>query len=244
MNARQRRGALFVILATVIAAVVFFTVAGYVANVSNQVGGRVTVYRAASTIEPFQELSEGNLEAVRVPERWTSPTAKLRVDEIRGRKVGFRLAKGTTLTSDMLVPPSDLSPTEREVAINVSPVTGLAGRARPGDQVDIFAVFGDVPGVAKQVRVLVQNARIVSVGGRQSVREQEREATSSGERDVVPVTLALEANEALAVTFASAFAEEVRLIGLPTGDTLNRTGELGLFDATGVGGQPVPEGTR
>lgn len=231
-------------LATLIAVGVFFTVAGYVANVNQQVGARVTVYRAATTIEPFQALSEGNLEAVRVPDRWTSPTAKLRINDLTGRKVSFRLAEGTTLTSDMLVPPSELSPTERELAINVSAVTGLAGRARPGDEVDIFAVFGDVPGVAKQVRVLVQDARIVSVGGQQTVREQEQDASAGGQRDVVPVTLALEANEALAVTFASAFAEEVRLVGLPTGDTLDRSGELGVFDASGVGGQPVPERSR
>lgn len=132
-------------LASVIAVVVFFTVAGYVANVNSQTGARVTVYTASTTIEPFQELSEANLAPVRIPERWVSPTAKLRLDELRGRKVGFRVTKGTSLSSDMLVPASDLSPTEREVAINVNAVTGLAGRARPGDQVDIFAVFGDVP---------------------------------------------------------------------------------------------------
>ena len=66
----------------------------------------------------------------------------------------------------MLIPSSSLEHDEREIAINVDAVTGVAGRVHPGDRVDIYAVFSDVPGLAKQVRVLVRNVRIVSIGGR------------------------------------------------------------------------------
>lgn len=242
MNARQRRGVLFISFSFLMAIVVFFTVAGYVASVNRQVGARVTVYRAATVIEPYQPLNDGNLQAVKVPRLWTSPTSRVRLDELRGRRVGFRLEKGTTLTSDMLVPPSDLSPTERELAVNVNAVTGLAGRVAPGNLVDIYAVFGDVPGLPKQVRVLVRGVRVVSVGGSQSVRQSDPDTGVSSDRTVLPVTLALEPNDALAVTFASAFAEEVRLVGLPTGNSLNRSGEDGSFDAGDLGGNPVPEG--
>ncbi len=242
MNARQRRGVLFISLSVVLAIVVFFSVAGYVASVNQQVGGRVTVYRAAAAIEPYQPLSDANLEPVRVPRLWTSATSRVRLEELRGRRVGFRLEKGTTVTSDMLVAPSDLSPTERELAVNVNAVTGLAGRVAPGNLVDIYAVFGDVPGLPKQVRVLVRNVRVVSVGGSQSIRQADPDTGVSADRTVLPVTLALEPNDALAVTFASAFAEEVRLVGLPTGNSLNRAGEDGSFDAGDLGGRPVPEG--
>lgn len=192
-------------------------------------------------IDAYQELSERNLEALRVPRVWSSPTALLRLDEVVGRRVAVRLEKGTTVTSDMLVPPSDLSPTERELAVSVDAVTGLAGRVAPGDLVDIYAVFGDVPGLPKQVRVLVTSVRVVTVGGRQAARPSDDESRIAAQREVLPVTLALEPNDALAVTFASAFAEEVRLVGLPTGDTLNRFGEISSFDATGLGGEAVPE---
>lgn len=141
----------------------------------------------------------------------------------------------------MLVPPSDLSPTERELAVSVDAVTGLAGRVAPGDLVDIYAVFGDVPGLPKQVRVLVTSVRVVTVGGRQAASPSDDESRIAAQREVLPVTLALEPNDALAVTFASAFAEEVRLVGLPTGDTLNRFGEISSFDATNLGGDAVPE---
>lgn len=244
MNSRQRRGVLFISFSFVLAVGVFFTVAAYVASVNRQVGVLITVYRAAAPIEPYQPLDERNLQPVKVPLLWTSPTSRLRLEELQGRRVPFRLEKGTTVTSDMLVPPSELSPTERELAVNVNAVTGLAGRVVPGNLVDIYAVFGDVPGLPKQVRVLVRNVRVVTVGGRQSVRQPDPQTGVASDRTVLPVTLALQPNDALAVTFASAFAEEVRLVGLPTGNTLTRTGEAGSFDAGDLGGQAIPEGGR
>lgn len=244
MNARQRRGTLFMFFSVVLAAGVFVAVVSYVGNVNRQVGQKVTVYRALVPIDPYQPLSKTNLESVEMPRLWASATALVPLDELEGRRVAFRLERGTTVTSDMLVPPSALSPTERELAINVDAVTGLAGRVLPGDLVDIYAVFGDVPGLAKQVRVLVNNARIVTVGGEQTRRQADDDSRLSSERTVLPVTLALEPNEALAVTYASAFAEEVRLIGLPTGDSLNRSPEIGVFDAKNLGGTAVPEQTR
>lgn len=241
MNARQRRGTLYVSFSVILAAAVFIAVVGYVGSVNRQVGPKVTVYRASVAIDPYQPLSNRNLESVRIPRLWASATSLVRLDELVGRRVGFRLEKGTTVTSDMLVPPSDLSPTERELAIDVDAVTGLAGRVLPGDLVDIYAVFGEVPGLPKQVRVLVRSARVVTVGGEQTRREADDLSRTASERVTLPVTLALEPNDALAVVFASAFAEEVRLVGLPTGDTLNRSQEIGSFDAENLGGTAVPE---
>ncbi|NUU18149.1 Flp pilus assembly protein CpaB [Cellulomonas humilata] len=241
MNPRQRRGVLFVLLSAVLAIVVFFLVASYVGNVSSQVGSVVTVYRAADSLPAFTTLDKSSIVEDEVPERWLSGTAQLSSDDLLGRKIGVNLEEGTMLTSDLLVPPSDLSPTEREIAINVDAVTGIADRVKPGDHVDIYAVFADVPGLPKQVRVLVQDVRVVSVRGSQV---QIDESTETGQSTVVPVTLALEPNDALAVTYASAFAEEVRLVGLPAGSSEDRTGEQDEFDASDLGGTAVPEGEQ
>jgi pilus assembly protein CpaB len=139
----------------------------------------------------------------------------------------------------MLIPPTDLSSTEREIAINVDAVTGVAGRVAPGDRVDIYAVFADVPGLPQQVRVLVRDVRVVSIGGQQTVTEADESGIS--EEDVIPVTMALEPNDALSVTYANAFAAEVRLVALPTDTGLDRSGEVDTFDAANLGGQPIPE---
>jgi pilus assembly protein CpaB len=230
MNPRQRRGALFLVLATAIGFGVFLAVASYVASVESQVGARTTVYEAAGPIEPYIPLGEQNLRAVEVPERWTSATARMDLAELRGRRVGFRIEPGTVVTSDMLLPPSSLDPDQREIAINVDPVTGIGGRVRPGDSVDIYAVFADMPRTRDQVRVLVRNVRVVSIGGQQTIQENDDQKGIS-ESKVVPVTLALDPEAAKAVTFANAFAEEVRLVGLPTDVGTNRTDESDTYDA-------------
>lgn len=240
MNPRQRRGVLFILMSVLLAVVVFFVIATYVGNVQSQVGSVVTVYRAAGDLPAYAMLDESMLVEDEVPARWLSEGARLEPDELVGRRIGFNVEEGTLLSRDMLVPPSDLSATEREIAVEVDQITGIADRVRPGDYVDIYAVFADVPGLPKQVRVLVQNVRVVSVRGSQ-VRLDENSV--SGESNVVPVTLALEPNDALAVTYAAAFAEEVRLVGLPTGTAEDRTGEQSEFDAEDLGGVSVPEGS-
>jgi pilus assembly protein CpaB len=240
MNPRQRRGVLFMVLAVLIGIGVFLSVTSYVTNVQSQVGSRTVVYEASTAIAPYSPLSSANLKPVEIPERWTSQSSRVQLSDLEGRRVGFRLEPGTMISADMLLSPSSLSPTEREIAINVNPVTGIGGRVRPGDSVDIYAVFSDVPGLTKQVRVLVRNVRVVSIGGRQTVQQNDQDSGIS-QSEVLPVTLALEPEAAKAVTYANAFATEVRLVGLPTDVGTNRSGESNVYDAKDLGGKPTPQ---
>ncbi|WP_110240383.1 Flp pilus assembly protein CpaB [Nocardioides gilvus] len=236
MNPRQRRGILFLVAAGALAIAVFTAVSSYVSQVESQVGPKTTVYQVAEPVNAYSPLGPSNLEAVEVPRRWAAPTAVTTLRELQGRRVGFQLAAGTIVTSDMLIPSTDLSPTEREIAINVNAVTGVAGRVRPGDRVDIVAVFADVPGLSKQARVLTRDVRIVSVGGQQIVPDDAGLTES-----VIPVTLALEPKQSLAVTYAAAFAYEVRLVALPGDVGTNRADEVKDFDAGDLGGKAIPE---
>lgn len=240
MNSRQRRGVLFLLAAAVLSVTVFVAVSRYTSNVESQVGPRITVYQVAEPIDAYLPLGADNVEAIEVPRRWAASTAVTSLRDLEGRRVSFPLAAGTVITSDMLIPATDLSPTEREIAINVNSVTGVAGRVRPGDRVDIVAVFADVPGLPKQARVLVRDVRIVSIGGQQTVTVDDESSLGSTE-SVVPVTLALEPKDSLSVTYAAAFAQEVRLVALPGDVGANRSKEADEFDATDLGGQAVPE---
>ncbi|WP_427384233.1 Flp pilus assembly protein CpaB [Janibacter sp. G56] len=242
MNPRQRRGLLMILVSLVVAAATFFVVTGYVSSVNSQVGSRVTVYRATKPIEPYTALSPSNLEPVEVPQRWASKSTVLKMSDLQGRRIGFRVNAGSTISSDMLVPSSSLDRTEREVAINVNAVTGVAGRVRPGDRVDIYAVFADVPGLPKSVRVLTRDIRVVSIAGRQTVTEQSEAGTQ--ESEVIPVTLALNSKDSKAVTYAAAFAQEVRLVALPTDVGVERGKEVDTYDADDLGGQAVKEGLQ
>jgi len=240
MNPRQRRGVIFMVIAALVALATFFVVTNYVANVNSQVGTRVTVYRATQPIDPYVALSEENIEPVEVPERWVSKSSVLRLDDLIGRRVGFRLNEGSTVSSDMLIPSSSLTQDEREVAVNVNSVTGVAGRVRPGDRVDIYAVFAEVPGLPKSVKVLARDIRVVSIAGEQQVSQETDDGPK--EQSVVPVTLAVVPAVAMSLTYAANFAAEVRLIALPNDVGTNRQGEVNEFDARGFGGQAIPEG--
>lgn len=241
MNARQRRGVVLILLGAIVAGLVFVVVTIYVRNVSSQVGPMTTVYAAREAIDPYTPLGPENLQPVELPQRWSAPSARIDLAGLEGRRVGFRLEPGTVVTSDMLIPPSDLDPSEREIGINVDAVTGVAGRVRPGDRVDVYAVFADVPGLAKQVQVLVRDVRVISVGGSQSVVEEDQDDGLTRSQEIT-VTLALEPDDSLAVTYANAFAEEVRLVALPTDRGVDRGGEVDRFDAGNLGGEAVTEG--
>lgn len=237
MNPRQRRGVLLMVLSVGLAIAVFLGVATYVDSVNRRVGPMVTVYQATEDLNAFSQLTADRVEAVSVPAQWTDEASRLTVQDIEGRTIAVPLSAGSRVTMDILVPPSDLNPNEREVAINVDAVTGIAGRVRPGDRVDVYAVFSEVPGLANQSRILVRNVRVVSVGGTQQVEQRDTGAI----QDVIPVTLALVPQDALAVTYAGTFADQVRLIGLPAGTTQDREGEINQFDAEELGGKAVIE---
>lgn len=228
------------VLSLAVAVAVFVILTGYVRGVASQVGPSTTVWAAVDPVPPYTPLSEANMEPIQVPVRWAAPTSQLELTDLDGRRVPFELAAGTVVSSDMLIPTSALSPTEREIAINVDAVTGVAGRVRPGDRVDMYAVFADVPGLPAQVRVLVRDVRVVTIGGRQTVTQSAEEGV--GENEVVPVTLALEPDASLAVTYAQAFAEEVRLVALPTDVGTDRTDDVDSYDAGNLGGTAIPEG--
>ena len=92
------------------------------------------------------------------------------------------------------------------------------------------------------MRILQRNVRIVSIAGQQTVTQQNSDGTR--ESEVIPVTLAVEPEAALSITYASAFAQEVRLVALPSDVGVNRTNESDTFDASKLGGQAIPEGNR
>lgn len=229
-----------IIIAALVAIATFFVVTGYVASVNSQVGSRVTVYRATKAIEPYTPLSAKNVEPVEVPARWASDSSVLSMSDLQGRRIGFRVNSGSTVSSDMLIPSSSLDRDEREIAINVNSVTGVAGRVRPGDRVDIMAVFGDVPGLPASIKLIDKDVRVVSIAGKQTVSKSSEDGMT--EESVIPVTLALSPEKTMAVSYAAAFAEEVRLVALPTDVGVDRENDPQDFDASDLGGKAVIEG--
>jgi pilus assembly protein CpaB len=218
VNPRQRRGLLLIGIAALGLVVVFVLIAGYVAGVRDQVEPKVRLLALAKPVEAFQAISDDMVREVEMPERWAPPSAV----RDRGQLVGFvaatPLTKDSLLQKDMLVPPPQLAPGQRELAILVDAETGVAGKIGPDSVVDIVATYPGSQDKAAESRVVVPNARIVEVGtprveGGRGVREQ-----SADPKQVVPVTFALSPEQVLVVSYAESNASEVRLALLRPGD--------------------------
>ena len=229
MNPRQRRGVLFMLLAAVAAVILFLVAVSYVGSVNDKVSPTQEVYRFAEDLPAYSVIEEDDIESVEVPVRWSAGQASTDLESVLGRRIAFNVAQGTFLSDDMILPASALNQDEREIALTVDAKTGVAGRVRSGDFVDVYAVFGD--GVENgSSRVLVRNVRVVSVAGVET-RTATGPSNEITQQEVIPVTVALEPTEALAVTYADSFAVSVRLVGLPPGaNAENRDGERNEVD--------------
>lgn len=205
------------ILAAMAALVLFVSLTRYVSSVNSQVAPTVVAYQATKEISAYSLIEEDAVEAVQVPQRYAAASLVPELEQLTGRRVSFNVAEGTYIGSDMLLAPSSLNPDEREIALTVDAKTGIAGRVEAGDFVDVYAEFleSDQSSAGSSL-VLVRNARVVSVGGVET-RSEANSADELEQQEVLPVTLALEPEDALRVTNADAFAQQVRLVGLPPG---------------------------
>ena len=192
----------------------FFATAGYAASIDSQVGDKVTVYKMSKDVPAFQELGDDDVTAVEVPRKWVG--AGVFTDTtFLGRKTFVAVKKGAYLDSSTLIPVQEITRGEREIAINIDAESGVGGRIRPGDYVNVLATTEEQAG-NKTVRssdILISRARVVSIGG------QETKSDSNGNQDkVVPVTFALSDTESLILLYAETFAKVVRLSKVPVDD--------------------------
>jgi pilus assembly protein CpaB len=220
MNPRQRRGILLLTLAALGLLGVFVLVAGYVANVRKDVDPKIRVLALAKPAEKDKAISGDMIKSVELPERWAPPTALRDPARLVGQVAASNIPEGSLLQEGMIASPPELSPGEREIAILVDAETGVAGKINPGSLVDIVATFAgnDQTGVKAESDVVVPGARIIDVGepelkGGRGVQQQ-----AADPKQVVPVTFALNPTQALTVTYAESFAQEVRLALLRPGE--------------------------
>jgi pilus assembly protein CpaB len=222
MNPKQRRGVLFIVLASLGAGAVFFMVASYVASVQAAVGDYESVLRLRTDVPAYKRVTGDLVEEVKVPRRWLPPTAVNTEAELRGQVASTLLRRGSYLQADMLTPPPSLAPGQREIAILVDAETGVAGKIQSGGLVDIYATFEGSKGVPASSKVVVRQARIIDVGAIERISDQDAEKSGGFEADqVVPVTFALSVQESLILTFAESFATKVRLALIGGGDNAN-----------------------
>jgi Flp pilus assembly protein CpaB len=221
MNPRQRRGLLLLVLSGLGLLAVFVLIASYVSDVRTEVDPKVKLLALSKPVGAFESVPDDAVTEVTMPKRWAPPTALRDRAQLVGLVAASDLTADSLLQKGMLIPPPELAPGQREVAILVDAETGVAGKIGPGSVVDIVGTFEGDPerGINPRSTVVVPAARIIDVGqaqlkGARGVRQAE-----SDPKEVVPVTFALTPKQQLQVTEAESFAQEVRLALRRPGDT-------------------------
>lgn len=234
MNPRQRRGVVLVVLAALGMLGVFLAISAYVSDVRTQVGPDVTILRFAEDIGIDDPVTEEMTEEVEVPERYVPDDAITDYNQILQHVATSDFPSGTYIQTGMTEADPAGGNQEREISILVDAETGVAGRIRPGDTVDILATFPGEDSSQQSARFQIEKAEIVAVGLPAEVQEEGAGGTLDS-MAVVPVTFALSPKESLEVTYAESFAEDVRLVllsndraeGIPNGSENFRLGQDG-----------------
>ncbi|MCB5178436.1 Flp pilus assembly protein CpaB [Streptomyces antimicrobicus] len=210
MNPRQRRGVILLLLSVLCALAAFAGVLSVIGDVNAKVGPEVVAYEVKSGIAPYTPLNPGHFEEVRIPRRWLPETAVTDLDALRDKITVVQLTKGTLLQSDMLVDRPKLQPGEQEIAIMIDAATGVAGKIRSGDRVNILATFNGARETDPDRSVIiVANARVIAVGALTPV--EKTGGDRKGPQEAVPITFALNTKDTQRVAYAESFAEHVRL---------------------------------
>ncbi|GGO97528.1 Flp pilus assembly protein CpaB [Wenjunlia tyrosinilytica] len=224
MNSRQRRGIILLVLSVVCAIAAFAGVVSVINDVESKVGPEQAAYELKDDVDAYTKLDAGQFRKVSMPKRWIPSTAVRDLDEINGRIAATNLKKGSLLQKDMTADVPDLRPGQLEIAIMIDAETGVAGKIRPGDTVNIFATFAadnqggraDANGTRASSQIIVSNARIIHVGDTKSL-EPDRDKVRRSSQGVA-ITFALSPMDAQRVAYAESFATHVRLALVAPGD--------------------------
>jgi pilus assembly protein CpaB len=208
MTPRQRRGVLLLVLAAIGAIVVFSLISGYVHDVRKDVEPKTEVLVLTRNVPQLQPIPPDAVTTKSVPAKWVGAKA---------------LRDPSELQQGMLIEPSGLEEGQQEISILINADTGVAGKLRPGDSVDVLATFDadDRTRSPASARTIIRGARIVTVGiPRAAARPGSSQAqdTQAQQQVLVPVTFALRPSLALRLTYAESYASEIRLALIRRGD--------------------------
>jgi pilus assembly protein CpaB len=210
VNPRQRRGIILLAFAVLGGLVVFFSVLTFVANVNAKVGDLVGVVQLSAPAGAYQPITSDMLTYRDVPQKWLPQGAITDARDVIGLVPTTDLPSGTYAQRGMFVNRPGVATGYREVAVLVDAETGVAGKIKSGDRVDILATTQDGQDERnRRAEVWVSNALIIDVGVPEEVQRSGQTGFSQGK--AVPVTFALPVTDALRVAYAESFAVKVRL---------------------------------
>ncbi|WP_269853521.1 Flp pilus assembly protein CpaB [Streptomyces sp. RPT161] len=212
MNSRQRRGVILLVLSGLCALTAFFGVLALVNDVDSKVGPEAFAYELRQDVAAYSTLTADQFDRVSMPQRWLPPTAVTDLNAINGKIAATGLAKGSLLQRDMLSDQPQLKSGEQEIAIMVDAETGVAGEIHAGNTVNIFATFpASGQNQHNESRIIVAGARVLKIGSQTPINKTSDQPDARRSTQAVPITFALDTEDAQRVAYAEAFATHVRL---------------------------------
>lgn len=235
MNSRQRRGVVLLVVSVLCAAAAFAGVLAVIGDARSQVGPKVTAYRLTKDVPAYETVTRAQLQAVRIPERWLPATAVRALSEVNGKIAATSLKRGSLLQTDMVAARPELQAGQMEIAIMIDAETGVAGKITPGSRVNIFATFAPRKTSDPEVsKIIVSGARVIDVGEIKAF-DTDTDSSRASSRGV-PITFALDAENAQRVAFAESFARHVRLALVAPGDDSTPSQSDRTYTLAGDGG--------
>ena len=176
--------------------------------------GRLTpALVARSDVKAGKRMSAAELELRRLPVRFLPPDALRSSADALGLRAAVPIPRGAYVTASALATPSasadaaatSLAPGERALDVTVSN-TGADELGGPGARVDVLVTTGR-DGAPGRTSLALQDVQLLGV-----------RSGSGQESDHLVATLRVTVRQAVYLTAAQNFAEEVRLLPRPAGD--------------------------
>jgi len=223
MTPRQRRGVLLLVIAGIGGILVFSLISSYVDDVRKDVEPKTDVLVLTRAVPELQPIPPDAVRTKSVPAKWVGAQALRDPSEIGALVPSTELPPGVELQRGMLVEPSALQEGQQEVSILINADTGVAGKLRSGDSVDVLATFAPDENTRSpaSARTLIRRARIITIGVPRAASRPGGNGQGQNPEDqqiLVPVTFALRPTLALRLTYAETFASEIRLALIRRGD--------------------------
>ena len=228
----KARGILFIAAALVVAALAATLVSRYLNKSTPQ--RQVGVLVAAADIAAGETLTREKLKMVKRPETEVPEDALRRMEPAVGRVAAGRIKKGEPISNKRLVPREEAAkrPRAGEIAqgmrafsMEIDAMSGVSGRLRPKDRVDVVAVNqlsnekGD-----RIARVILSNVEILKI----YLEQESRRGRGAGGKGTV--TLLLTEEETLSL--AASQGARLRLIQRNPSDDAEGKDEVTVFSVS------------
>jgi pilus assembly protein CpaB len=220
-RAVRRKGWMLSIAAALLATLAGMAFFMYLNRLEMEIGLKQTIVVASKPIPARALITPDMLTTAEMPVKYLSPNFLLSTNDLLDGNTTalINISPGEYIQQNMISRNSGLEAEKRAVSIAVDTVTSVGNSVRQGNYVDIIVSFENEAG-RNSTEVLLQNVKVLAVdtllpaqggpGGQTYLP-----AGVEGEVKLAPttvVTLELSPEDALRVTHAANFAQELRLM--------------------------------